>query len=201
MLSHSAACERNQAPILSVLKQCFQAGVVQTVLEVGSGTGQHAVYFGQHLPFLTWQTADQAHYIEDIQQRLALHDLPNVLSPVVLDVMLNPWPVQPVEAVFSANTLHIMSEKQVVEFFRGSGQVVAEKGLLVVYGPFNYAGAFTSDSNAQFDMRLRTRDAMMGIRDIEWVQKVAEQHDFFLQEDFEMPANNRLLCWQKRKAC
>lgn len=198
MLNHSAACERNQAPILSALQQRFQVDAVQTVLEVGSGTGQHAVYFGQHMPFLTWQTADQAHYIEDIQQRLAMHDVPNVLPPVVLDVMLNPWPVQQVDAVFSANTLHIMSESHVVEFFRGCGQVIVENGLLVVYGPFNYDGAFTSDSNAQFDMRLRDRDASMGIRDIEWVQKLAQQQGFFLQEDLEMPANNRLLCWQKK---
>ncbi|MCG9963485.1 DUF938 domain-containing protein [Shewanella cutis] len=195
-LPFSQACENNKAPILAVLKSAF-ANTTQ-VLEIGSGTGQHAVYFAAHLPQLFWQTSDQAEYLEGISARCLQqgHQLGvnNLGLPITLDVTA-PWPVNGthIDAVFSANTMHIMSKSMVEAFFNGLGEYLPQLNTLCLYGPFNYQGHYTSNSNRQFDHFLKQRDSESGIRDIEWIIALAQAQGLTLVEDIAMPANNRLL--------
>lgn len=189
----SAACERNAEPILAVLRDVLAKR--PRVLEIGSGTGQHAVYFGRRLPHVTWQTSDLPANHASILAWQRDECLPNVLPPVALDTAASAWPAGPFDAVFSANTCHIMAWPQVEAMFAGAGALLAPGGALCIYGPFNYGGRFTSDSNAQFDASLRARAPHMGIRDIEAVDALASAHGMRLHHDYAMPANNRLLVW------
>lgn len=191
----SEACERNREPILEILKSAFADA--SSVLEIGSGTGQHAVHFGAALPHLTWQTADLPDKHAGIRMWLEESGLNNVLLPLVLDVGADPWPVGNIDAVFTANTLHIMSWLEVGHLFRGIGRILYPGGPLCIYGPFNYNGAHTSDSNARFDAMLRTRDPASGIRDFEEVQKLGLQNGLIFAADHPMPANNRMLVFRK----
>ena len=194
---YSEACERNRGPILDVLRQVF-AGCTR-VLEIGSGSGQHAVYLGAHLPHLVWQTSDVPQNHAGVQSWLAEACLPNVLPPLALDVNAA-WPAQYYDAVFSANTLHIVSWREVERMFAGIARVMADNGVLAIYGPFNYGGVYTSDSNARFDVWLKARDEASGIRGFENVDALARSHGFVLEHDFEMPANNRTLVWRRLSA-
>ena len=195
MLPYSEACVRNQAAILGQLAQLFIAP--GHILEIGSGSGQHAVYFGTHLPYLVWHTSDLTAYHAGIRAWLDQAALPNVQPPVTLDVDAPDWAISAMEGVFSANTLHIMGWPQVQAFFAGAARVLKPDGRLVVYGPFNYGGQFTSDSNRQFDHSLRQGDPASGIRDFEAVDLLAQQQGLVLLADHAMPANNRLLVWQR----
>ena len=192
MLAFSEACERNKQPILDRLVDELVRS--SRVLEVGSGTGQHAVHFARNMRHLEWQPSDRADYLYDLAARIAEEGTPNLLAPLELDV-LGQWPKLAADAVYSANTLHIMSWPEVEAFLSGVGQVLAVGGVLVVYGPFRYAGRFTSDSNAAFDRSLRERDPASGIRDIEAVRGLAEAQGFALTADHAMPANNQLVVW------
>jgi cyclopropane fatty-acyl-phospholipid synthase-like methyltransferase len=191
----SAACERNRDPILAVLGGFFADR--QRILEIGSGTGQHAVYFAQHLRQLQWQSSDRAENLPDIRLWLDEAALPNTPAPIVLDVRSGPWPSDAYDGVFSANTLHIMGWSEVEAFFARLPGVTTAQAKLAVYGPFNYSGRFTSDSNAAFDASLKTRAPHMGIRDAEAVDALASKAGFFLVDDVVMPANNRLRLWQR----
>lgn len=192
---YSESCEQNRAPILAVLRAVFADR--QHVLEIGSGTGQHAVYFGAELPHLRWQTADvQAHH-PGIEAWRTEAGLPNVLPPLELDANDTGWHAGRYDAVFSANTLHIMSMQEVEKCFAGIGQVLEPGGVLAIYGPFNYQGQFTSDSNARFEQWLKSRDPASGIRDFETVDALARQQGLMLFHDHAMPANNRTLMWTK----
>jgi SAM-dependent methyltransferase len=195
MKPYSESCERNQAPILAVLQEIFADR--RRVLEIASGTGQHAVHFGRALPHLTWQCSELAQHHAGIQAWLDEAQLANVLRPVALDVNAAAWPVAPVDAVFNANTVHIVSWPEVERMFEAIGRVLEEGGLLVLYGPFNYGGNFTSESNARFDAWLKARDSKSGIRDFEAVDRLARSHDLALLQDVAMPANNRILVWRK----
>jgi cyclopropane fatty-acyl-phospholipid synthase-like methyltransferase len=195
MLAFSEACERNKQPILHMLRDELAGS--NRVLEIGSGTGQHAVHFARHLTHLEWQPTDRADCLPDLVARIAEEGAPNLLAPLELDVLQTQWPAVTADAVYSANTLHIMSWPEVEAFFSGVGQVLAAGGVLVVYGPFRYAGRFTSESNAAFDFSLRERDAASGIRDIETVNRLAETQGLALTADHAMPANNRLLVWAR----
>ena len=195
MLPYSEASERNKDPILEVLKQHLQQ--TKKVLEIGSGTAQHAVYFGKNLPHLIWQPSDQHQYLADIEARLEQEASENVLPPALLDVAQEDWQLKDFDAIFSANTLHIMSWQHVEHFFQGVGKVLALNGKLLVYGPFKYSGEFTTESNADFDLWLKRRDEVSGIRDFEKVNQLAEQQGLKLLEDLAMPANNQCLIWQK----
>lgn len=191
----SESCEQNREPIMAVLRKHFADR--SHVLEIGSGTGQHAVYFGAELPHLRWQTADVPLHHAGIQLWLADAKLPNVLPPLALDVNQTGWREGRYDAVFSANTLHIMSWPEVEKFFEGVGAVLQTDGILAVYGPFNYAGRYTSESNARFDAWLKARDPASGVRDFEAVDALARAQGLILQQDIAMPANNRTLVWRK----
>jgi hypothetical protein len=182
MKPFSEACERNRAPILAVLKRVLAQS--RRVLEIGSGTGQHAAYFAPELPHLVWQTSDIAEHLPGIRQWVSAP------PPIELDVD-RPWPVIEADTVFSANTCHIMSWPQVERLFAGIGALAPR--VLALYGPFNYNGRHTSESNARFDAMLRGRDPASGIRDFEAIVALAARHGLQLQEDNAMPANNRLL--------
>jgi cyclopropane fatty-acyl-phospholipid synthase-like methyltransferase len=195
MRAHSEACERNKGPILEILRPAFADA--SRVLEIASGTGQHAVHFARHLPHLEWQPTELAGNLEELAQRLREEGSANLAPPVELDVRVHPWPVGGVDGIFSANSLHIMSFDSVREFFRGVGEALAPGGRLCVYGPFNYDGRYTSESNAQFDRYLKVRDPESGIRDFAEVDPLAREVGLSLEADHAMPANNRTLVWRK----
>lgn len=190
----SQACENNKRPILAVLAPLFRE--VDFVLEVGSGTGQHAVFFARQMPWLRWQPSDVAEHLPGIALWCREAALPNLLAPIALDVG-GTWPVTESPALFTANTLHIMRWPLVEQFFTGAGQLLGPGGLLAVYGPFNYDGQYTSPSNASFDSWLKARDPASGIRDKAAVDALAEAAGLAPLADHAMPANNRLLVWQK----
>jgi len=188
------SCERNQGPILEVLQR--HLGDARRVLEIGSGTGQHAVHFAAAMPWLTWQCSDRAEFLPGISLWLEDAALPNTPPAIVLDVD-GPWPRAAFDTVFTANSLHIMGWPQVEAFFAGVDAVLESRGLLVVYGPFNYGGEFTSESNRAFEQWLKDRDPASGIRDIEAVDALARSIGLRLIEDNAMPANNRCLVWRR----
>ena len=191
----STACERNREPILAVLREHFADRT--RVLEIGSGTGQHAVHFAAAMPWLAWQCSDVADNLPGIAAWLADAALPNTPAPLELDVARGPWPTGPFDAVYSANTLHIMGWSEVEAFFAGLAPVLAAEATVVVYGPFNYDGAYTSDSNRQFDAWLKARDPRSGIRDFEAVDALARAAGLALAADVAMPAINRTLAWRR----
>ena len=191
---YAPACERNREPILAVLRECFADR--RDVLEVGSGTGQHAVHFAAAMPWLSWQCSDRAEHLPGIRQWLDEAGLPNTPAPIELDVS-GAWARRRFDAVFSANTLHIMGWPEVQQFFEGVDAVLATDGVLAVYGPFNYGGEYTSDSNREFDAWLKARDPHSGIRDFEAVDALAREIGLTLMDDVAMPANNRMLVWRR----
>ena len=195
MLPFSAACERNKDPILQVLRLRF-ADRTQ-VLEIGSGTGQHAVYFARELSHLTWHPTEQLVYLADLAERVKLEGPPNLRAPTLLDVRQAIWPVRGVDALFTANTLHIMSWSEVMALFNGIGTALTPGGVLCIYGPFRYADRYTSDSNREFDRMLQERDPQSGLRDIEALSLLADQYGLRLDADLDLPANNRLLVFTK----
>lgn len=197
----SQACENNKRPILEVLSNAFADR--RRVLEIGSGTGQHAAFFAEHLPHLQWQPSDVKEHLVGIELWRGDAGLGNLRAAVEFDVNTQAWPcaaIAPVfDAVFSANTLHIMSWPEVETTFKLLGENLGAGGKLCIYGPFNYGGQYTSESNARFDQWLHARDPQSGIREFEKVDSLAIAGGFGLVDDFALPANNRLLYWAKPK--
>lgn len=189
----SQPCENNKDPILSIIKDYFVAG---TILEIGSGTGQHAVHFAEHLQEVFWQTSDQLHYHDGMKLWLAEYEGDNLGQPYVLDVN-QPWPLSSADGVFSANTAHIMSWGAVENMFEGVSNILQPSSFFCLYGPVNMNGEFTSPSNEAFDHSLRSSDPAMGIRDLEALQALAESHGLTFIRLHQMPANNVLMVWQK----
>jgi cyclopropane fatty-acyl-phospholipid synthase-like methyltransferase len=192
---HSPACERNREPILGVLREYFSDR--RNVLEIGSGTGQHAVHFAAALPQLIWQSSDRAESLPGIRAWLDEAALPNTPAPLEFDVN-DSWPAGPFDAVFSANTLHIMAWPEVQRLFAQLPAVTTGDAVLIIYGPFNEQGRYSSDSNAAFDQWLKARGAHMAIRDAEAVDALADTAGFRRLADIAMPANNRCRVWQRR---
>ncbi|MBD5804306.1 hypothetical protein AZOA_37490 [Azoarcus sp. Aa7] len=192
---HAPATERNREPILTVLRRHFADR--HHVLEIGSGTGQHAVHFAAALPHLIWQTSDRPQYLPGIRLWLNEARLPNTPEPLALDVNAPPALPAHYDAVFSANTLHIMSWPEVERLFALLPALMTSDALFCCYGPFNYGGRFSSASNAQFDAALKQDDPRRGIRDIEAVDALAHNAGLALIEDAEMPANNRCITWRR----
>lgn len=189
------SCEQNRDPILAVLREAFANR--RRVLEIASGTGQHAVYFGQALPHLTWQTSELPENHDGIQAWLDEARLGNVLPPLAIDVNAPEWPLTSVDAVFNANTVHIVSWPAVERLFAGIGRVLEAGGIVCMYGPFNYGGQFTSESNARFDVWLKSRDPNSGVRDFEALDQLARDQGLSLLHDVAMPGNNRTLIWRR----
>jgi len=195
MKPFAQSCENNKDVILEVLGTEFASAL--RVLELGSGTGQHAVHFAKSLPQLLWLTSDFEEHHAGINAWLSEAGLANVCAPVSLDVNEEDWRVGPVDAVYSANTMHIMSWESIKNMFDGIGRVLQLTGLLALYGPFNYDGDYTSASNADFDRFLRSRDPLGGIRNFEDMDALANRQGLRLLTDHAMPANNRLVVWRR----
>jgi cyclopropane fatty-acyl-phospholipid synthase-like methyltransferase len=194
MKPYAESCDENKAPILAVLLRLFSD--LQAVLEIGSGTGQHAVHFAAAMPHLVWQTSDLETNHSGIRAWLKEAALVNTPNPIALDVN-SCWPTEVYDGVFSANTTHIMSWPDVERMFHGVGRVLTPGGCFALYGPFNYRGTYTSESNRSFDGWLKSRDSLSGIRDFEALSKLAQANHLLFSEDVEMPVNNRILVWHK----
>ena len=194
---HSPSCERNREPILDVLR--VQLAGRRHVLEIGSGTGQHAVHFAAALPQLVWQSSDRTENLPGIRAWLDEAALPNTPAPLEFDVA-GTWPATQFDAVFSANTLHIMAWHEVELLFARLPTITTDNASLIIYGPFNVQGRYSSDSNAAFDQWLQARGAHMAIRDAEAVDALASRAGFNLIEDIAMPANNRCRVWRRNAA-
>lgn len=193
-LPFSQACENNKQPILNILKPLFNKG--DTVLEIGSGTGQHANFFAEQMPIINWQPSDREMNLQYIQAWQQAKPLVNNIPPLTLDID-EAWPAINTNHVFTANTLHIISFSQVETLFTKVAELLNKKGLFIIYGPFNYDGTYTSESNEGFDEFLKSRDPLSGIRDFESIVALAERLSLVFKKDHAMPANNRCLVFEK----
>ena len=198
MKPFAESSEQNKHAILEILEREFAQS--RAVLEIGSGTGQHAVFFAQQLPHLQWHASDVTDSLAGITLWLSDYAGHNLSGPYSLDVTQSDWPPLEVDAVFSANTAHIMHWPAVQAMFTGVGQLLPCGGRFCLYGPFNYHGAYSSDSNARFDDWLKARDPASGVRDLDDLSLVAADAGLHLVRDHSMPVNNRILVWEKRGA-
>lgn len=189
------ATERNSQPILDVIRNEFHD--LETILEIGSGTGQHAVCFAAELGHLKWQTSDVPANHDGIRAWLREASLANVLEPLTLDVLTAEIPATIYDGVYSANTAHIMSFEAVEKMFSLASAVLADAGVFVLYGPFRQNGKFNTQSNADFDESLRQRDPQMGIRDIDELDRLARAGSMHRVRFFALPANNHIAVWVK----
>lgn len=195
MKPYSESCDQNQQPILEVVAPLLKDK--KHVLEIGSGTGQHAVFFAEKMPNLIWQTSDREENHSGIKQWLAEAHLDNIRMPLVLDSSQEAWPELVVDAVFSANTTHIMHWPDVVNLFAGVGTILQPGGIFLLYGPFSYNNQYSSESNARFDLWLKERDPQSGVRNFQDLDALAKQAGMDFVHDYKMPANNQILYWQK----
>lgn len=189
----SQSCVENQEVILNAISSYLKKDT--RVLEIGSGTGQHAVYFSSNFPRLCWQTSDLAEYLPGINAWIEEANLPNLTQAVELDVCAR-WPENKYNVIFSANTFHIMNQAQVQQCMLRCVNCMEPEACLIIYGPFNYNGSYTSTSNENFDHWLKSRDPESGIKHFEWVNQLAQDMNMQLVDDIEMPANNRILIWK-----
>lgn len=187
---YSESCDQNKHHIQAVLAPYLKDGV--SVLEIGSGTGQHAQFFAAQSPQVTWQTSDLAENLAGIRAWLDESHLANTPEPIELDV-ISSWPETRYDLLFTANSFHIMNHEQVEQCLLHSVECLKPDGYLVVYGPFNYKGRYTSTSNERFDYWLKSRDPKSGIKDFEWLEQIARKSGLHLLDDVAMPANNRTL--------
>lgn len=195
-LPYSQACENNKAPILEQLARHLAPTPAGKLLEIGSGTGQHAVHFAHALPHITWQTSDCVEHHDGINAWISEQGSANLLRPLALDIYQHHLPAD-IDAIFTANTFHIIAWAGVCLLLEKAGATLPAGSLMFVYGPFNYQGQFTSESNARFDSHLKAHNPERGIRDIEAVCEVANKHHLHLIEDNPLPANNRLLVFKR----
>ncbi len=195
MLTFSQPAENNRIDICDRLCDILKSS--RHLVEIGSGTGQHAVYMGMRLPHLIWQTSDLAENLENVRARLTQEAPENVRHPIELDVSSHPWPVASCDVIYSANTVHIMSWAHVEHLFQGVGTTLEKGGILCLYGPYKYHGDFTTPSNQRFDQWLKGNDPVSGIRDFEAVDRLAQDQGLTLHKDYPMPANNQLLVWRR----
>ncbi len=190
----SQACENNKDPILQIIRTVFCQPT--TVWEIGSGTGQHACYFARHLPHLEWQPTDRSENITGISLWREDAKLANLKPALTLDVTDAAWPCTSIDALFTSNTLHIMSWDEVRIFFDRLTKHLNPKAFICIYGPFNYNGTYTSDSNTFFDQWLKSQNPSSGIKNFEDILFLSTSSGFSLLNDIAMPANNRLLVLQ-----
>ena len=193
-----SAADNNKSVIAQVLRDWLPARA--TVLEIGSGSGQHAIHIGRTLTHVFWQPTEHPDRLEILASNLARYVPSNVWAPMRLDLAKDEWPNRSVDCVFSANVIHIVSEPLGERLIVGGAQAAGANGLFVLYGPFTYHGEFTTDSNRDFDQWLKDRDEKSGIRSFEWVERIAEREGMTLVEDRAMPANNQCLIFRKMVA-
>jgi SAM-dependent methyltransferase len=192
-LPYAEAAEQNKDVIFAVIKPYLRG----EALEIGSGTGQHAEYFAGRAAAVTWQASDIRNGLPGIAARIEAAGLANLPSPIELDVCAD-WPARRFDFIYTANSFHIMNRDMVADCMAGVGRCLEPGGIFAVYGPFNYHGSYTTESNASFDRMLRQRDPQSGLKDFEWIAELAEEAGLDLLEDVEMPHNNRTLVWKKR---
>lgn len=192
----SPSSEENKHVILEVIHKWLNNS--KTVLEIASGTGQHAVHYAEKMPYLTWQTSDLLESHPGIDLWIKESGLTNIHPPLKINVSEDNWPEETYDAVYSANSFHIMSKENVVDFFNHVSKVLNSAGLVIIYGPFNYNGQFTSPSNANFDIWLKQRNENSGIKDFEFCNDLALKTGLKLVDDIDMPQNNRILIWTKK---
>lgn len=191
---YAESCEQNKDPIHQVIQPYLKPGI--EVLEIASGTAQHAVYFAGMNPLVQWQTSDRPEYLPGIRSWLSFACLENLIEPISLDVCAV-WPSKQYDLVFTSNSLHIMSEDEAEACIKGSARCLKPLGLFITYGPFNYNGEFTSESNREFENWLKQNNPLSGIKHFETLNEIALQSGLLLVDDVEMPANNRILIWQR----
>ena len=196
MERYSPAAEKNKTPILEVLRE--HLGPTARVLEVGSGSGQHALHFTEALPELRWQPTEHPDGLTALVANLAAAGREAILPPLALDLAADSWPTGPFDAVYAANVMHIVSMPLGEALLRGAASVLGEGGQLLLYGPYRFGGAFTTESNAEFDQWLKARDPASGVRDFEAVAAAAEAVGLVLEDNRAMPSNNQLLCFRRR---
>ncbi len=194
----SAAAERNKGPILEVLKEIITPNY-RHVFEVGAGTGQHAAFFAAELPRLTWTPSERDQNMSMLNKAVQETRVRNLLPPKKFEVGQDRLPKKTYDVFYTANTFHIMHWKECKTLMKDLAGALDERGLVLIYGPFNYRGEFTSDSNKDFDASLKSRDPLSGIRSFEDVEKAMAKNGFELIKDYEMPANNRLLAFARLK--
>ena len=198
MKQFAPSCERNKDPILAILSEILNTGGV--VLEVGSGSGQHAAHFARAMPHVEWQPSDVAENLPSIRAWRAEAGLPNLREPLMLDLLAGDWPVTEARAVACINTIHIVSWTAVENLFAGAGRILPPGGILYVYGPYRYAHRPLEPSNEEFDCWLQARDSQSGVRLFEDVNRLAAQQGLSLAGDRSMPANNRSIWWKKSES-
>ena len=195
MKQYVESCERNKAPILDVLREILTKPAL--VLEVGSGSGQHAVYFAEHLPHVHWQPTELAENLASVRAWVAEAGLPNLLPPLVLDLFADDWPLTSAQAAVCINTIHIVAWPAVERLFAGVARILDAGGVFYVYGPYRYRQRALEPSNEEFDRLLKVRDPASGIREFEAVNELALANGLQLAGDRPMPANNRSIWWIK----
>ena len=196
MERYSPAAEKNKTPILEALRA--RLAPAARVLEVGSGSGQHALHFTETLPELRWQPTEHPEVMSALEANLGAAGREAILPPLALDLAADSWPVGPFDAVYAANVMHIVSVPLGEALIRGAASVLGAGGQLLLYGPYRFAGAFTTESNAEFDQWLKARDPASGVRDFEAVVAVAEASGLVLEDNRAMPSNNQLLSFRRK---
>ena len=196
MERYSPAADTNKGPILETLRA--RLAPTARVLEVGSGSGQHALHFTEALPELRWQPTEHPAVMSALEANLGAAGRAAILPPLALDLAAESWPAGPFDAVYAANVMHIVSVPLGEALIRGAASVLGAGGQLLLYGPYRFAGAFTTESNAEFDQWLKARDPASGVRDFEAVAAVAEASGLVLEDNRAMPSNNQLLCFRRK---
>jgi cyclopropane fatty-acyl-phospholipid synthase-like methyltransferase len=192
----SPAALRNRDPILEILRRILPSRGL--MLEIASGTGEHAVYFAAALPGVTWQPTDLSdEALQSVEAHARIAQLPNLLPPITLDVTKAPWPVEQADAILCCNMIHIAPWQAAEGLFAGAERVLPCGAPLLLYGPFREADRATAPSNEAFDVSLKTRNAAWGLRHLDDVKRLAASHGLQFEERIEMPANNLIVVFRR----
>ena len=195
MQGYSQAAENNKAPIADIM--CRHLPSNAFVLEIGSGAGQHALHMTHAFPGIAWLPSEREAVVPILRANLALYESNNIHPPLVLDLADFTWSGDPVDAIYAANVMHIVSESLGERLLQLAAEALKPSGLLMLYGPYKYNGKFTTESNARFDQWLKDRDPASGIRDFEALMTTAKCTGLILTQDYAMPANNQMLIFER----
>ena len=195
MEGFSQAADNNKTPILNTFSEWLSND--ELVLEIGSGSGQHAIHIAKALQKIRWQPTEHPSALQPLMNNISSFGSPNILAPESLDLAAVEWPTESVDCVYSANVIHIIDETLGRRLIETAAESLRAGGLLALYGPFKYQGDFTTTSNAEFDNWLKDRNSRSGIRDFEWVMRLAQDSGLTFMEDRSMPANNQFLAFRR----